>query len=186
MIVCAAFYVVIAVLAGVERNWARVLYYLGALLITIAVLWMGFRAKPKERNMDEPTIAQQVAASADLLKQYRQHRKRGRTSEHVALIRAAGHVWFTLTRTCSAVPVSHLELVNTFGPKGGHTRKTPAVRVRWLAVQLMHRNGFSFPDIGVVLHQDHTTAVLAFHRYDNQTLPDWAVVALERTRKVLA
>ena len=44
MIVCAAFYIVIAVLAGIERNWWRVLYYLGALLITVAVLGMGFGA----------------------------------------------------------------------------------------------------------------------------------------------
>ncbi len=136
--------------------------------------------------MDEPTIAQQVAVSAGLLKQYQHYKNRRQAAEYVNLIRAAGHVWFTLARTCSAVPVSHLELVQTFGPKGGQTRKTPAVRVRWLAVQLMHRNGFSFPDIGVVLHQDHTTAVLAWHRYDHKPTPEWATIALERVRKVLA
>lgn len=136
--------------------------------------------------MDEQTIAQQVAASAKLLRQYRQHKNRGQTPEHVALIRAAGNVWLTLARTCSAVHVSNMELANTFGPKGGQTRKAPAVRVRWLAVRLMYGRGqFSFPEIGVVLHQDHTSAVLAWHRYDGQALPDWAVVALGRVREVL-
>ncbi len=44
MFVFVSFYVVIAVFAAVEQNWWLVLYYLGALLITFAVLGMGFGA----------------------------------------------------------------------------------------------------------------------------------------------
>jgi hypothetical protein len=37
------FYVVIAVAAAWERNWWRVLYFTGAIFISIAVLGMTFR-----------------------------------------------------------------------------------------------------------------------------------------------
>ncbi len=133
--------------------------------------------------MDEPTIAQQVAASADLLKQYRYHKNRGHSAEHVALIRAAGNVWVTLARR--RFGVSNFELVQDRTRKGFLKKRPPVVCARWLAVQLMHRNGFSFPDIGFVLHQDHTSAVLAWHRYDIQPTPTWATDALDWVEKVL-
>ena len=40
MWILIGFYVIIAALAAWERNWPRVLYYLAAGLISLAVLWM--------------------------------------------------------------------------------------------------------------------------------------------------
>lgn len=40
MYVLLAFYAVILLLAAYERNWWRSLYYLGALVISVAVLGM--------------------------------------------------------------------------------------------------------------------------------------------------
>lgn len=44
MIALGVAYVVIIATALLERNWPRALYFLGAVLITVAILWMGQRA----------------------------------------------------------------------------------------------------------------------------------------------
>ena len=43
MILLAAEYVVIAIAAACEKNYPRSLYFIGALVISIAVLWMSER-----------------------------------------------------------------------------------------------------------------------------------------------
>jgi len=40
MIALGVQYLAVAVASCVERNWPRALYYLGALIITVAVMWM--------------------------------------------------------------------------------------------------------------------------------------------------
>lgn len=40
-------YVLIATAAALERNWPRVLYFIGAIVISIAVLWMTFEELPR-------------------------------------------------------------------------------------------------------------------------------------------
>lgn len=41
MIVLAVEYALIVLAAVYERNWSRALYFIGAILITVAILWMG-------------------------------------------------------------------------------------------------------------------------------------------------
>lgn len=43
MIALCAWYAGIAVAGALERNWPRVLYFIGAILISAAVRWMGKR-----------------------------------------------------------------------------------------------------------------------------------------------
>lgn len=40
MLILIAFYVVIVIAAALERNWPRALYFVGAIVISVAVLWM--------------------------------------------------------------------------------------------------------------------------------------------------
>ena len=45
MIVLIVEYLVIAALSASERRWPRVLYYIAAALISVAVLWEGSKQK---------------------------------------------------------------------------------------------------------------------------------------------
>ena len=41
MIALAIIYAAIVLAAIMERNWPRALYFVGAILITVSILWMG-------------------------------------------------------------------------------------------------------------------------------------------------
>ena len=47
MIGLCIFFLLLAVVAGFERNWPMAVYGLGALILNIAVVWWGFISGPR-------------------------------------------------------------------------------------------------------------------------------------------
>ncbi len=64
---------------------------------------------------------------------------------------------------CDHCGVARAELFRT-GRKGHASKTKDAVKARSLAIQLLRGAGFSHLQIGLVLHIDHSTSVLAFQR----------------------